>query len=418
MVRIAIPRAMSYYYLYPFFKTLLCEMGAEVVVSSPTTKTTLENMSVCPTDEPCVAVKLYFAHVKELMNQDYEFIFLPKIISLEQGTYCCPKFIGIPDMVMTTFKERKRILSPRIDVGSRKLMLEDMIQIGQKLGIKRHKVAQIVDNAWKEQENISKLMIKNQITTDEAYETFDNVIGDRAILSNSHIQEESSVIGVVGHPYVLYEWVSHDIVKRFREYGRVITPEMVDEKNIKEQMGHIYEGDKMWSFEAQVLGSALYLINNKLIDKLVLVGLFECGPESIIEAYVENRADEIGIPLLKLYMDDQTGEAGLLTRIEAFMDTNTQDTIKDIDNQDNTNMISSISTAAKNIDYSCKNQVIGFPSMGNLDIVVHSVLRECGMNVVKPPMISKHTIELGKELAPEFVCLPLPCSRGSTSNNT
>ncbi|HEY3415700.1 MAG TPA: acyl-CoA dehydratase activase-related protein, partial [Armatimonadota bacterium] len=93
--RVGIPRAMGYYYLYPFFRTLLVELGAEPVLSPPTTTRLLERMESCPTDEPCLAVKLHFGHADALASRDdIDFLFLPVIARVEK-TWCCPKFIGI-----------------------------------------------------------------------------------------------------------------------------------------------------------------------------------------------------------------------------------------------------------------------------------------------------------------------------------
>lgn len=403
MVKIAIPRAMSYYYLYPFYKSLLSDMGANVVLSNPTTKATMQKMHACPTDEPCIAVKLCFAHTQELIEGDYDYIFIPKTISVEPGTFCCPKFIGISDMIKSTFNEGGRILSPRIHVTAKKKMMEDLSQVAERLGVKKRKLSSIVYNAWQVQENSNRLMVEHHLTMEEAYDILDG----RQKLEDFKFVEEAvchqPTIGVIGHPYVLYEWISQGLVDRFRRYGKVITPEMVDKRFIKEQMNHIYEGHKLWSFEAQMLGAALYLMKNRLVDRIVLVGLFECGPESIIETYIELEADRAGIPLLKLFMDDQTGEAGLVTRIEAFMDTETGDLYVDP---------ASSHLPEPKVVYSDSKPVIGFPSMGSIDMVMHSVLKEWGINVVKPPALSRRSLELGKELAPEFVCLPLTATLG------
>lgn len=403
MASVAIPRAMSYYYLYPFFKTLLSELGADTVLSMPTTKATLQLISECPTDEPCLAVKLYFAHVKQLLEKKSDYIFLPKIVSVEKGTFCCPKFIGVPDMVKSAYGMKERILSPRINLSEKRCMMEDLSKLAHRLGYRKHNISQIINHAWKVQEDVSQYMVDNQLTTEETYDIFERRGDLNAYSPRIAVEGNSTTIGLIGHPYVLYEWISCDLTGHLREYGKVITPEMIDKRHMKAQMKHIYEGHKLWSFEAQMLGAALHLIRNRLVDKLVLVGLFECGPESIIEAYIEEEAEKFRIPLLKLYMDDQTGEAGLITRIEAFMDTSVDETVEPEENHHSKMRIPK-ETGTK--------PVIGFPSMGHLDIVMDSIFKECGVKTVKPPALSRYAIELGKELAPEFICLPMTATLG------
>lgn len=404
MIKIGLPRAMSYYYLYPFFKTLISELGGEVILSRLTTKATLEEMSVCPTDEPCLAVKLYFSHVKQLIDEGCEYIFIPRLISVEEGNFCCPKIIGIADMVTNTFDIGERVLSPRIDMSNKQQMVEDLHYIAKRLGFKKNKVIEVLDKSWKFQKDFSKFMVDNKLTTEEAYAILDRKSGLDHYKEHEEDKEQVPAIGVIGHPYVLYEWVSHNLIQRFRQYGKVFTPEMVDKKHIKDQMKQIYEGEKLWHFEAQMLGSALYLMKNRLIDRLVLVGLFECGPESIVEAYIEEEADRLGIPLLKLFLDEQTGEAGLVTRIEAFMDTDIQSLEEEVAVVHKPFHTEKVLLREK--------PIVGFPAMGQLDIVIDSILKECGVETVKPPALSTRSIELGKELAPEFVCLPLTATLG------
>lgn len=401
MIRIGIPRAMSYYYLYPFFKTLLVELGAEVILSDLTTKTTMENLSACPTDEPCVAVKLCFAHVQQLMEKDCEYILLPKVIRVNKNNFCCPKFIGIPDMIKAGLQAEARILSPKIDLGNKKEMLRDFKNLAASLGKNKGNLLAAIQQGLHVQNQIDELMVQNQWTVEEAYMYFEN---QRPRAALPEIQKSSlPTIALIGHPYVLYEWVSHDLLTRLRYYGRVITPEMVDKRTISAQMKKIYEGEKLWSYEAQMLGAGLYLMENRLVDRVVFVGLFECGPASIIEPYIEDMAERMHIPLLKLFMDEQTGEAGLITRIEAFMDTSIEP--YEI-------VLPPVETPSKLQPLIIEKPVVGFPSMGRLDRVIGTILTECGVATINPPSVSRRSIELGKELVPEFVCLPLTATLG------
>ena len=48
---------------------------------------------------------------------------------------------------------------------------------------------------------------------------------------------------------------------------------------------------------------------------------FGCGPDSLVGELVERRARRKGFPFLLLTLDEHSGETGLLTRLEAFVDT-------------------------------------------------------------------------------------------------
>jgi predicted nucleotide-binding protein (sugar kinase/HSP70/actin superfamily) len=396
---------MGYYYLYPFYKTFLEDLGTEVVVSPPTTKSTLDRMEACPTDEPCIAVKLFFAHSERLSSMDVDFIFNPILVSLEKDNFCCPKFLGISDMVRNGLRlDESALLSPRFDF---RLDTEERRQpfftVAAQLGVAdRDRVEQAIDHALRVQISIEELMSEKKLTVPAAYRILD--AGALPKDAGTQPSEDAPCIGVVGHPYVLYDMLGQQVMDQTKGFGRIITAEMVNRKDSKEALSDIFESERMWSFEGRILGSALYLLKNRKVDKLILVGSFECGPESIIESYVEDEAARQGIPFLLLTIDEQTGQAGLETRIEAFMDTASgRGTAKD----------PGVDMPEKRISpVGADELVVGFPSMGYLDIAVRALLEECGTRCIRTAGTNKHAIELGAELSPEFVCFPLTATLG------
>ena len=55
-------------------------------------------------------------------------------------------------------------------------------------------------------------------------------------------------------------------------------------------------------------------------DGVIHVLPFPCAPESTVAPILSDISNDFSIPLLKLIFDTQTGEAGLVTRLEAFVD--------------------------------------------------------------------------------------------------
>ncbi|HIC88995.1 MAG TPA: CoA protein activase [Anaerolineae bacterium] len=56
------------------------------------------------------------------------------------------------------------------------------------------------------------------------------------------------------------------------------------------------------------------------IDGMIHVAPFNCTPEIVAASLMPRLAQDYDIPLLMLTFDEQTGEAGLVTRLEAFVD--------------------------------------------------------------------------------------------------
>lgn len=400
MATVALPRAMSYYYLYPFFRTFFHEIGVEVKVSPPTTKSTLDKMEFCPTDEPCLAVKLFFAHTKELLDAGHTDILIPCLVSLEPNNFCCPKFIGIPYMVKNALKNGARIHIPRIEVfrGNRDWQ-ETFVAIGAHFGAPRDRALHALNRAWHVQHRFDAALVEKRLTTVEGYRLLEN---GRLFSATPATTARKPVIGVIGHPYVLYDSFTLDLLAEFRKYGTVLTAEMVPAAQARQEVATLLEGERLWNFEARILGAGLYYLRQRMIDKLVLVGSFECGPESVIESYIEEEAARHGVPFLLLTLDEHTGEAGLVTRIEAFMDVNPSTTAPTHPEP------APVATPGPRAE----RFVVGLPTMGHLDLAIRSALADCGVESIRTPPASKEVLELGKLVAPEFVCLPFVITLG------
>jgi predicted nucleotide-binding protein (sugar kinase/HSP70/actin superfamily) len=56
------------------------------------------------------------------------------------------------------------------------------------------------------------------------------------------------------------------------------------------------------------------------VDGLVAAIAFGCAPDSGLAPVLAQEAQRAGIPMLTLTLDEQSGEAGLMTRLEAFVD--------------------------------------------------------------------------------------------------
>lgn len=55
-------------------------------------------------------------------------------------------------------------------------------------------------------------------------------------------------------------------------------------------------------------------------DGVIQIFPFSCMPEIVAESIIPSIENELGIPVLTLIIDEMTGEAGYMTRVEAFVD--------------------------------------------------------------------------------------------------
>jgi len=62
------------------------------------------------------------------------------------------------------------------------------------------------------------------------------------------------------------------------------------------------------------------LHESELYDGVIHIAPFTCMPEIVAASLLPEVSRDLGIPVLSLFLDEHTGEAGLVTRLEAFVD--------------------------------------------------------------------------------------------------
>jgi predicted nucleotide-binding protein (sugar kinase/HSP70/actin superfamily) len=126
-------------------------------------------------------------------------------------------------------------------------------------------------------------------------------------------------IGLLGHGYSLYdEAISLNLIKCLREMGcRIVLPEMMDKVQVEAAAATIPKR-VFWTLGRQMVGSALTMEKTVLVDGIVYLACFGCGPDSLIGEIVRRKVTRK--PFMMLTIDEHTGQAGMLTRLEAFCD--------------------------------------------------------------------------------------------------
>ena len=128
-------------------------------------------------------------------------------------------------------------------------------------------------------------------------------------------------LAVVGYPYLLYDdFVNAGLLNKLYKMGiRILTPEMVTDRQLSKKSRNLPK-DLFWTFSNQVVRSAIYYIDEVVVDGIIHVTAFGCGPDSMVGKLIELEAKQKGIPYVLISLDEHTGEAGVLTRLEAFVD--------------------------------------------------------------------------------------------------
>ena len=126
-------------------------------------------------------------------------------------------------------------------------------------------------------------------------------------------------VALAGHPYNIYDnYINMNIVKKLRKLGvGVVTEEIIDEDAKAIEIKKLYKRP-FWSFARDNYSFTSIAAEKKLVKGIIYISSFACGIDSVVIELIKKNIEDF--PLLILKVDEHTGEAGLDTRIEAFVD--------------------------------------------------------------------------------------------------
>ena len=321
MSKIGIPRSLAYFIYFPFWKTFFEELNQEVIVSSPTTRDILDDGVREAVNDACIPIKLYHGHVADLASK-VDYIFCPRLVSVRKhgdfGTETfCPKFLGLPDMVRLAMDNLPPIIDVRVDLKQGKdELLNVCSQVGELLGKSEAEIKKAYQKALQVQKRFKQLLYKN-MTPDEAIDILFANGNKKSSLSQPDLQ-----IAVVGYPYAIYDdYINGRILSLLeKENVKVYTQDMLSDKIMNRQARNLPKS-MFWYFSNRAVYGALHFIQQKNIDGIIHITAFACGPDSIVDRLLEIEARRHGqIPYLAIAVDEHTGDAGVRTRVEAFLD--------------------------------------------------------------------------------------------------
>jgi len=319
MIKIGIPRALLYYQYYPMWQTFFEQLGAEVVVSPPTTQVMLSAGLSRVVSETCLPVKVFLGHVLHLTGQ-CDYVFIPAIRSVKAKVYNCSKFLGLPDMTKAVIPESPPILDVDIDINKGKRYLyQSIYSLGRHFTQDPFKIRQASMNAWQAHLDYQQLMSDYKLTPLRAIERLSvTPEAEPGTFSNGTFQ---GTIALIGHPYLLYdEHISHRLVHWLEKaHYKVFTPEMIVKSELEAATTRL-TGREHWTYEGEVVGAGGHYLESG-VDGVIGIMAFGCGPDSLMMDVVRRQSARLmTTPFMSLTLEEHTAETGVVTRLEAFLD--------------------------------------------------------------------------------------------------
>ncbi len=290
-MKAGIPKALLNLKYFPLWDTFFRELGIETVSSPSTNRRILEDGNKYTVDETCLPVKVFAGHAYHLRDKA-DFIFIPRFNSVEKNNFVCCKFLGLPDVCRNCIPDLPEIVTVDINFN-RKTLSQSLFELGRKFTDDAALIKKASEKAQAAQLGADK---------------------------GRHAEPGPGLtIGLLAHSYNITDiYVNMDIEAKIKALGaRVITPEMIPPEITIPESKKI-SSEAYWTYSKEILGAAAWLSEGRA-DGLVMLISFSCGPESMLgELIIRKLKDKI--PVLSLVFDEETGEAGLLTRLESFID--------------------------------------------------------------------------------------------------
>ena len=293
---IGIPRSLFYWKKPYFWETFFEGLGLKVVLSPKTNKEIIEKGLKVADPEICFASKVFFGHIAWLGEQNLDYIFVPRLKRNELGLEFCPRFFGLPDLV--TLFVKTQVVSPKIDLKTEKLEIT-LKKVGKEIIGNNKLVKKAIEKS---------LQVEKEVKAKNEKEFLDK------------ISLKKRKIVLISHPYNLYDdYVNLGMENKLKKLG--VEAIFVDKISFSSGSDNsISRVSFHWEFGQEIIAQIKRILNED-ISGAIEVSSFQCGCDAVLKEFIEKEFRLKKIPFLYILIDEHTSDAGLQTRIEAFVDT-------------------------------------------------------------------------------------------------
>ena len=395
-ISIGIPRAlMVFYQQFPFWRTFFEQLGFTVVISKESDKSLVAKSIETITTETCLPVELMHGHVIDLMDKGVDYIFLPFIVNAKQkegnktSNSNCPWIQTYPFMIKAALRgkvDESKLLVPTLHFRyfERALLKEMTGYFNEKFGISKTEIKKAIYKA------------------DEVQTSFEKRLTDFGKEVLNSIPENCRPVVLLGRPYnSTDEYLNLGLVEKLINQNVMPIPlDMLDLSpyNIFANYRNMY-----WPNGQKLIAAAQLVAKN---DKLhaVYISNFRCGPDSFIWHYVTEELK--GKPFLHLEIDEHSADAGMITRIEAFLDSLSG-------SEKNQKKELEIFRPRPSPSSPQKDRVMYFPYMNDGAYMISAAARSCGIPSEVLPKQTGEDLALGRKYTSSKECFPMICTTGS-----
>jgi len=393
--RIGLPQMTHFWELLPMWKALFAELGFEVVLSSRTVGKVVRQGIEEVAAEPCFPIKVAHGHIRDLVEKDVDYIFLPTIIDMPKGardiinSYVCPYVQTVPFMARAAMEDVDsggKVLQPILHFSrGPSAVRRELVKLALALGADRARARRAVAEAFAAQKRFAESLQAR----------------GREVLAA--LGPDQTALVIVGRPYNACDpGLNMNIPEKLRDLGRLAIPlDMLplDEVDISADYPHMY-----WKYGQKILAGVRIIARDKRLYPVYITN-FGCGPDSFIMKFVSRElADK---PCLVLEVDEHSADVGAITRCEAFLDS-----LKGVRAS---GVREAVRPRAHKLDYSRAafgSRTIYIPYMDDHGYAMAAAMRASGVQARQMAMSDEDTLLWGRKVTSGKECYPCIITTG------
>jgi predicted CoA-substrate-specific enzyme activase len=382
-IEIGIPRSLIFYELFPFFYKFLIALGFKPILSESTTRSIIELGTEISMADTCLPLKVALGHIRSLLNKGIKQLFIPSVITMPPKDdnfarcFVCPYVQTIPYMARSILGRAVEIFSPYVYFDRGKNGVEEsLVKFARHFGKTEHEAKKAIDKATKYQ-----LGIQQKIED----------IGKKVL-------REMKDLGFVicSRPYNGYDLgLNLNLPKKIRDLDVHSIPIdflPLNYKSLKKDFYNMY-----WHYGQRILAAAETIRENRNFFAVYLSN-FSCGPDSFLTRFFK---EKLGAkPFLLIEIDEHSGDAGFITRCEAFYDS-----IKGAQRTSEPKILKAKSEVRK-------GRTIYIPDMCDTAKVLASAMRCSGIDAQVLPPPDEESIITGRQFTSGRECFPAILTAG------
>ncbi|MFZ5597665.1 MAG: CoA protein activase [Bacillota bacterium] len=342
-------------YMWICLKAMLEHLGIETVVPPPSTKKTLDLGSKYSPEFACMPFKLNLGNFMEASEIGADTIIMAggcgpcRFGYYAQVEYEILTELGYQyDLVVMEPPEKNvgELIAKIKHISGNRPLLEVIRAIRH--GYRKARAVDELEKmaAWArprelepgKTEEVLAGVLERVAAADGAEELEKTVESCRAEMRSIPVENRPVLkVGLVGEIYTLLEpFANFDIEKKLGSLGievnrSIYLSEWVNDhlfmglvKGLRSSKVYIkaagpYLKHFVGGHGQETLGSAVYY-NENGYDGIIQLLPFTCMPEIVAQSILPVFSSDTGMPVMTLIVDEQSGEAGFMTRLEAFVD--------------------------------------------------------------------------------------------------